>query len=863
MNGPAKANNKTKPKIVETHQTMLFLVNPTIALTYTARLLLKSQKYADSHNCPAPPQQIYFGMLARFLLLILSLLSAQAALTVIPRESARQWKVAEFTVNGAPTASNPFDPDQINIRGTFTAPSGKVTTVDGFWYQDYRSALSGSTEILTAQGAPEWRIRFTPDESGPHQLTVTATTPAASLNATTNFEAAAGDATSAIFKAPLRIAANRRYFESAGEPVVMNGANVCWHGSRGTFDYLDWLPAMQRNGENFARLWMSPWAFGIEAEPTTRLNYRLNRAWQLDRVFRIAETNSIWLMLCLEYHGMFQTVPDQFGGNNNWPNNPYNTVHGGPCAAPNDFFTNLTAREIYRKRLRYIIARWGSSPNLHSWQFFNEIDNAYNNLNANNVAAWHASLGVWLKENDPYKRLVTTSLTGSSDRAEIWNLAAMEFANYHSYNLAQPAKALPPIVQSMMTRYNKPVFLSEYGIDSGGFRADRDPYFRGLRQGIWAGLLGNTPGTSMSWWWEEIHARNLYSIYAAAAQFLRKTALGKGAWTPIAFVTNGEPPATVGDPLPGATPFNATLNLSGQWGFRSSGALAVPNLDAAGRAPSVLGAFFHNTAHPELRNLCRISANFSSNARLVLHLNSVSDGAIMNVLVDGASVFTQSVPNTDASYAVNNEYNRDYAINIPAGKRLIEVRNTGADWYYLDWIRLEQVLPSTYANNWTESPVAIGVRNPAEALAYIVNPAANFPANATVATIPAMTGANIRLNNWPAGSYTAIWNEARNYQTLGKTTATTVNGILQLNLPAFREDIVARIIPANRVSQIQRGETDLLLSFSLPAAANTFVQSTTDFLNWTATSPTTFGAQNVTIPYRGADAESFRLSTTD
>ncbi len=73
----------------------------------------------------------------------------------------------------------------------------------------------------------------------------------------------------------------------------------------------------------------------------------------------------------------------------------------------------------------------------------------------------------------------------------------------------------------------------------------------------------------------------------------------------------------------------------------------------------------------------------------------------MNVRVDGASVFTQNVPQLDGSYDVNNEYNRDYIVNIIPGKHLIEIRNAGADWFYLDWIRLESVQPATYSGNWT------------------------------------------------------------------------------------------------------------------------------------------------------------------
>jgi len=795
----------------------------------------------------------------------LSLANVSAAVSITPQGAAQQWKVEEFRLAGAPTAANPFDPDQIVVSGTFTSPSGKATTVEGFWFQNYSSALSGGSEVLTASGAPEWRMRFLPDESGTYSLSVQAKTASVTNTGSISFSVAAAAAANRFQGIP-KVAANGKYFELAGAPLVLNGANVCWHGGRGTFDYLDWFPAMKNNGENYARIWMCPWAFGIETQSNTRTNYQMNKAWQLDRTLRIGETNGIFMMLCLEYHGMFQTVPDQFGGNNAWAQNPYNTANGGPCAAPNDFFTNTTARDIYKKRLRYILARWGATPNLLCWEFFNEIDNDYNVLNATSVANWHSALGPWLKASDPYKRLVTTSLTGSSDRAEIWNIGSLEFAQYHSYGLAQPAAKLAPIVQGMVTKYHKPVIVSEYGIDSGGFRADLDPYYRGTRQGVWTGLLSGAPGTSMSWWWEEIHARNMYPLYNSAAQFLNKTALGNGVWDPIKFVTNGDPPATVGDPIPGAPLFNAMLTLSGQWGLITSGALALADTDSVGRAPGILDGFFHGSAHAELKNLCKISTTIAAGGgQMVLHLNSVSDGAIINVLVDNVSVFTKSVPNTDASYAVNNEYNVDYPIALTAGKHLIQVRNTGADWFYLDSIRIDNVQPSTYSGNWTASPISVGLKNSAESLVYVMNPAASYPVNATLADVPGMTNATIRLTNWTAGTFTAIWNDAKTFLALGKTVATTTNGVLTIGLPNFKEDVAGRIVPANRVSAIQLiSPSALNLQLENPAAARTTIQSAPDLQAWQTAAPAPFATQMVAVPFAvGESARFYRVATPE
>jgi len=149
-------------------------------------------------------------------------------------------------------------------------------------------------------------------------------------------------------------------------------------------------------------------------------------------------------MLCLDYHGMFEAEPDYWGGNNYWPKNPYNSTQGGPCTTQDTFFTSTAAQRIYQKRLRYLIARYGYSPNLLAWQFFNEIDNVARYLDASHLATWHGALGDWLKANDPWQHLVTTSLSGT-DRPEIWGLKQMDFAVHHSYGQPQPAPRFRPL----------------------------------------------------------------------------------------------------------------------------------------------------------------------------------------------------------------------------------------------------------------------------------------------------------------------------------------------------------------------------------------------------------------------------------
>jgi hypothetical protein len=162
---------------------------------------------------------------------------------------------------------------------------------------------------------------------------------------------------------------------------------------------------------------------------------------------------------------MFSSTPDYWGGNDCWPRNPYSAVKGGPCVNANAFFTNSSAPIFYQKRLRYLVGRCGYSAHLLAWEFFNEIDNVFDVLQASDVYAWHDRVGEWLHTNDPFGHLVTTSLTGGSDRPELWRSPQLDFANYHSYNEPSPASRLASVSQSFLSRYGKPVLIGEYGVD--------------------------------------------------------------------------------------------------------------------------------------------------------------------------------------------------------------------------------------------------------------------------------------------------------------------------------------------------------------------------------------------------------------
>ncbi|MGA2247411.1 MAG: DUF5060 domain-containing protein [Verrucomicrobiota bacterium] len=451
---------------------------------------------------------------------------------ILQLSSAQAWQRLEFQITNVISGSNPFDPAAIALDGTFTLPSGRAVVVPGFWYQSYQRLLSGSTEYDTPNAPAEWRLRFTPPETGAYLLSLTIRTNGQPFETVaTNFSVTSNGPPARF--GYVGIAAGNEYFETGdGRALPLNGENLAWPNI-GTYDYDNWLPAMHNAGENFARIWMSPWSFGIEEAPGTLNNYALDPAWQLDYVLQQAEREGIYLQLTLDYHGMFGTQTDYWGGGNYWAQNPYNSALGGPCINQNAFFTNGAAQNIYQKRLRYLVARYGYSQNLLAWEFFNEIDNEYAYLNATNVAAWHGQMGDWLGTNDPCHHLITTSLTYASAHPEIWSLPEMSYSSEHAYTMTASPLSIAGDAEYFWTAYGKPIMIGEFGTDWRGWNYDNsDPDLRGFREGIWSGALGPSVGTSMPWWWSDIPG---YADYSALTAILGPTGWGQGRWTAMGF----------------------------------------------------------------------------------------------------------------------------------------------------------------------------------------------------------------------------------------------------------------------------------------------------------------------------------------
>jgi hypothetical protein len=475
------------------------------------------------------------------------------------------WRLFETALPLPVPAGNPFDPAEIAVDVDFTGPDGAQYTLPAFVYQGFSRSLGDgddAREKLVAEGEPEWRVRFRPPFGSPPGTWTwrwrVKDADGERVGEPATFEAVEDPSGRGL----VRISAvnPRQLAFEDGTSYFAIGENMAWYDRRGTFAYDAWLAEAAAAGANYARLWMPSWAFGLEwterdqdgqLVAPSRGNYRsrLDRAWQLDHVFDRAETLGIQLMLCLQNHGPFSTIHA-----GQWDSNPWNAAFGGPLAEPTDVFTDATARELFRRRLRYIVARWGHAANLFAWELWNEVD-LVADANGPDVKAWTVEMARELKRLDPWQHLVTTSISGFeaylawtnddvpylAERFDFWALPEIELTQLHFYGIGDKALDFSVDlgrVAAHLAGFGKPMLIAEAGVNPDGPNEtlEADPDGVAFHDSLWAGLFAGGVGTGMSWWWDSIiHPRGWYLQFQAVAEavagvdFAREDFVGSGA----------------------------------------------------------------------------------------------------------------------------------------------------------------------------------------------------------------------------------------------------------------------------------------------------------------------------------------------
>lgn len=416
------------------------------------------------------------------------------------------YERVELDVRTSTSVDNPFDPAQIDLLVTFLAPSGAQITVPAFWYQAF------DRETLQPLDKPGWKARVSPNEIGIWRAW-------ALLDKKGKSNEISFEVTPSNFKGFIRIdPRNERYFVfDDGTPYFAIGLNIGWSSGGNVLpNYERWLTRLSENGGNLARVWMASWSFGLEWEDTGLGDYsaRMKQAWLLDQVFEMAEERNIMIMLTLINHGAFSTTT-----NAEWEHNPYNAALGGPCVNPGEFATDPEARDFFKRRLRYIGARWSYATNLLAWEWWNEVN--WTPLFDTQLEPWIEEMTPVLRQHDGHNHLITNSYADGT-RSTLWGMAELDFAQHHDYSGRDPMASFPSAYEIISKKAGtKPIVFGELGFAAGSESNTADLETVHFHNGLWTGPFTGYASTAMHWWWDSfVDAHDRWGEFKGISAFL-------------------------------------------------------------------------------------------------------------------------------------------------------------------------------------------------------------------------------------------------------------------------------------------------------------------------------------------------------
>jgi hypothetical protein len=472
---------------------------------------------------------------------------------------------------------NPYDPKEIEVTVEVTDPNGGTIRHPGFFREPWSLEMAGEREVAVRSGAPGWCVRVSPLVPGRHEWRVTVSGVDEKAEIRGSFVCVPGASPGFV-----RLAKDDpRYFEfSNGSffyPIGHNlrspgdsrsekqgkeaRANSEWAMRQGTRAYEKWFARMRENGENFTRVWMSPWWCGLEWNSQHSGYHGLGyynqaNAARLDRVLELAEKEGITVNLETMNHGALSTRIDE-----DWSGNPLNecTQRGGFLRYATQFFDSERALELHRNRLRYTIARWGYSRAIAWWGVMTEtewVEAYYRSVRGRDVSDklasedwvprpyeshehkqkvvdWIVTTGGYIRQTDAHPHPVSTHFSMPFYGLEVWHRPNVDVVHNNTYtesvtwwrqNEFKETDGIADVMFVFARQYDaharrKPLMVGEWG---GSPYGSPGPHLAAeLHTGTWVMTMTRCAGTAGFWWWNFLDAENLYPHFKAVAAFMK------------------------------------------------------------------------------------------------------------------------------------------------------------------------------------------------------------------------------------------------------------------------------------------------------------------------------------------------------
>ena len=401
----------------------------------------------------------------------------------------------ELRIDLKATYTNPYDPDEIDLRAELTSPSGRKWAIRGFYNP------SGWDRL--------WMVRFAPTEKGRWRYVVEVT----DSQGTTRSRAGSFTATESAHHGFVRIAANRRYLRY-DDGTSFYGVGMWYNDSYELFNQgrisEAGLDNLKQRGANFISFFPTP----LETMGTGLGRYDQNRCGRLDQLFEWCEERDIHISWNIWFHS-YISMGVWGGGNARYRNNPYKLV--SPAV---DFFGNEEAWKYQEKLYRYMIARWGYSRALFLWFTVDEINGTEGWTRGDQAVAeqWCRKMDRYFNEHDPYGRATTGTQSGGIGQwwpggYKIFDIAAREIYEAQGHPMPKSGKVGPndesPLqfsyrnyatqMQNLWNGFHKPAMIGECGWDHTYYEPGMPGYLAMYHNAIWVSLANGSCATPF-WW---------------------------------------------------------------------------------------------------------------------------------------------------------------------------------------------------------------------------------------------------------------------------------------------------------------------------------------------------------------------------
>jgi hypothetical protein len=405
------------------------------------------------------------------------------------------YEKLELSVDLKATYTNPFEPDEVDLRAEFTSPSGRKWNVWGFYNPSGWASL--------------WMVRFSPTEEGRWRYVVTITDSKGTASSRTGSFTAAESAHHGF----LRIAPNRRYLQYA-DGTSFYGVGLWYNDSYELFGQgritEEGLDDLKNRGANFISFFPTP----LETMGTGLGRYDQNRCGRLDQLFEWCEEKDIHISWNIWFHS-YISMAVWGGGNSRYRNNPYTLVSSAA-----DFFGSEEAWKYQQKLYRYIIARWGYSRALFLWFVVDEINGTEGWTQGDQGVAeqWCRKVDRYFNEHDPYGRPTTGTQSGGigqwwPEGYEIFDIAAREIYEAQGHPMPRSGKVGPedesPLsfsyrnyatqAEKLWNGFNKPAIIGECGWDHTYYEPGMPGYLAMYHNALWVSLANGLCATPF-WW---------------------------------------------------------------------------------------------------------------------------------------------------------------------------------------------------------------------------------------------------------------------------------------------------------------------------------------------------------------------------